>query len=206
MAALDSQARKKNLCFGRPGGLFNFCFQVSFLALSSTLHFSTFSFFIFIFVKHKDQFHYDCSRNSGGQSATLCSLALPSCPLTQCILFTAKYSLSSKHCALHCLLNTTHCLLSCSLAHYVLHPCIRVNNEIKNGIIIACTLIIIKSFSPRSGAEQLRWRLTNINRAFCPKTVCKRDKGRVLVIITHRYLYNDQVYVGNSYNWYFQVV
>ena len=38
----------------------------------------------------------------------------------------------------------------------------------------------------RSGAEQLRWRLTNINRAFCPKTVCKRDKGRVLVVITHR--------------------
>ena len=38
----------------------------------------------------------------------------------------------------------------------------------------------------RSGAEQLRWRLANINRAFCPKTVCKRDKGRVLVVITHR--------------------
>ena len=34
MAALDSQVRKKNLCFGRPGGLFNFCFQASFLALS----------------------------------------------------------------------------------------------------------------------------------------------------------------------------
>jgi len=38
----------------------------------------------------------------------------------------------------------------------------------------------------RSGAEQLRWRLSNINRAFCPKTLSKRDKGRVLVIITHR--------------------
>ena len=34
MAALDSQVRKKNLCFGRPGQFFYFCFQASFLALS----------------------------------------------------------------------------------------------------------------------------------------------------------------------------
>ena len=75
-------------------------------------------------------------------------------------------------------------------------PCTRVKNEIKNRIIIVPIRVTIKSqkhwkfsFFRRSGAEQLRWRLTNINRAFCPKTVCKRDKGRVLVVITHRYFH-----------------
>ena len=38
----------------------------------------------------------------------------------------------------------------------------------------------------RSGEEQARWRISSINRTFCPKTVCKKDKNKILVIITHR--------------------
>ena len=38
----------------------------------------------------------------------------------------------------------------------------------------------------RSGEEQARWKISSINRAFCPKTVCKKDKNKILVIITHR--------------------
>ena len=40
----------------------------------------------------------------------------------------------------------------------------------------------------RSGEEQVRWKMSSINRVFCPKTVCKRDKQKILVIITNRYV------------------
>ena len=38
----------------------------------------------------------------------------------------------------------------------------------------------------RSGEEQMRWKISSVNRVFCPKTVCKRDKNKILVIITKR--------------------
>ena len=38
----------------------------------------------------------------------------------------------------------------------------------------------------RSGEEQMRWKISSVNRVFCPKTVCKRDKNKILVIITNR--------------------
>ena len=38
----------------------------------------------------------------------------------------------------------------------------------------------------RSGEEQVRWKISSVNRVFCPKTVCKRDKNKILVIITNR--------------------
>ena len=38
----------------------------------------------------------------------------------------------------------------------------------------------------RSGGEQMRWKISSVNRVFCPKTVCKRDKNKILVIITNR--------------------
>ena len=39
----------------------------------------------------------------------------------------------------------------------------------------------------RSGEEQIRWKISSVNRVFCPKTVCKRDKNKILVVITNRY-------------------
>ena len=45
----------------------------------------------------------------------------------------------------------------------------------------------------RSGEEQIRWKISSINRVFCPKTVCKRDKNKILVIITQRYFSDRRI-------------
>ena len=40
---------------------------------------------------------------------------------------------------------------------------------------------------------QVRWGLETVNRVFCPKTISKKDKDKILVIITKRlvWLHNE---------------
>ena len=47
-------------------------------------------------------------------------------------------------------------------------------------------LMMMMMMMNRSGSDQARWHVANIKKCFCPKTVCKQDKGRILVLITHR--------------------
>jgi hypothetical protein len=39
----------------------------------------------------------------------------------------------------------------------------------------------------RSGADQIRWSVKSLKKWFCAKVSHKEDKGKILVIISHKY-------------------
>ena len=56
------------------------------------------------------------------------------------------------------------------------HGVICVNQEKKEVVL----------FDRRTRKEWKRWRIQNISRVFCPKTMSKKDKNKILVLITKR--------------------
>ena len=75
------------------------------------------------------------------------------------------------------------CLFEVSLIDNVHSDIVRLRGFYGHLAIEGRDLILLEA---RSGADQIRWPIKSLKKWFCAKVSHKEDKGKILVIISHK--------------------